>query len=294
VLFRSRFCIRRALRILPLYYAILLFLGLIRFASPAFLIISFFYCANMSQMFGIKMSYAVLWSLGVEENFYLIWPTVVHRISARGLMVVAGAIVLVTPVFRAICFYHGNFAAFPDLDCMYYTWNSSDGLACGAFLSLLVREFRSERRPVFIASCTFLLAGAIVALVGLPFGITTRMKLVGTALQTTPMNLAFTGLLGIFLLAGTSKWKTYVNFRFLRFLGYISYGLYLIHLLVFVGYDRLVARLALGFEVHLGLWGAVWLRFLVAGMASVAISYLSRKYFEDPFLRLKSKLARAS
>jgi peptidoglycan/LPS O-acetylase OafA/YrhL len=286
------FYIRRALRILPLYLSILLILALTRIASPGFLVISLLFCANMAQLFNINMSYGVLWSLGVEENFYLIWPTVVHRISPRKLMMVAGAIVLVTPFPRLLCHYHKDSAASPLFDCAYYTWNASDGLACGALLAMLVRKFRSARRPLFVTSCLFLLGGGVIAVCGLPFGIMTRMRPVGMALQSTPMNLAFTGLLGCFLLAGSGPWKGLVNSRVLRFLGYISYGLYLIHLLVFSGYDQIVARIAPGMNENLGLSGALWVRFFVASSAAVAISTLSRKYFEDPFLRLKARLAR--
>jgi peptidoglycan/LPS O-acetylase OafA/YrhL len=284
-----RFYIRRALRILPLYYVILLSLALTRIASPGFLLISFFFCANASQMFGINMSYGVLWSLGVEENFYLLWPTVVHRMSNRMLMAVAGTIVLITPVLRLFCYYHSPKDS-PLFDCAYYTWNASDGLACGAFLSLLVREFHSERRPLLIASWVFLIAGAMVAGAGLPFGIVTRMRPVGTALQSTPLNFGFTAMLGFFLLLGTGPLKALVNSRVLRFFGHISYGLYLIHLLVFVGYDRLAVHLAPRMETNLGRWGALWVRFFFAGLAAIAISYLSRRFFEDPFLRLKSRL----
>lgn len=286
------FYIRRALRILPLYLSILLILALTRIASPGFLLISLLFCANIAQLFNINMSYGVLWSLGVEENFYLIWPTVVHRISPRKLMMVAGAIILVTPLLRLICYYHKNSAASPLFDCAYYTWNASDGLACGALLAMLVRKFRSERRPLLVTSCLFLLGGGIIAVCGLPLGIMTRMRPVGTALQSTPMNLAFTGLLGCFLLAGSGPWKGFVNSRVLRFLGYISYGLYLIHLLVFSGYDRLVAHIAPGMSESLGLSGALWVRFFAAGSAAVAISTLSRRYFESPFLRLKARIAR--
>jgi peptidoglycan/LPS O-acetylase OafA/YrhL len=80
-----RFYVRRALRILPLYYAVLLLLAILtrtgwvnRQASWAYLSLSFFYLSNVTELFGVLSQYTVLWSLAVEEHFYLLWPAAVH------------------------------------------------------------------------------------------------------------------------------------------------------------------------------------------------------------------------
>ena len=51
--------------------------------------------------------------------------------------------------------------------------------------------------------------------------------------------MVFAGVLLLVLLLGTSARRRYVNNSVLRFLGYISYGLYLVHLLALRMYDRL-------------------------------------------------------
>jgi|SRR5450755_4526833 peptidoglycan/LPS O-acetylase OafA/YrhL len=73
------FYVRRALRILPLYYAVLLLLAVLtrtgwgdRRASWAYLGLSFFYLSNITELFGVPSQYTVLWSLAVEEHFYLL------------------------------------------------------------------------------------------------------------------------------------------------------------------------------------------------------------------------------
>jgi FkbM family methyltransferase len=68
----------------------------------------------------------------------------------------------------------------------------------------------------------------------------------------------------------------------LRFFGEISYGLYLIHILVFDGYDALARSYWPGLAAHGGL-AAIWLRFICAGGAAVALAYLSRRYIEERF-----------
>src|ERR1700686_5077124 len=80
-----RFYARRALRILPAYYALLLLLFLTGLKPYSFLLLSFFYLANVTPLFGVPQVYSVLWSLAVEEQFYLLWPTLVHRLPVRVL-----------------------------------------------------------------------------------------------------------------------------------------------------------------------------------------------------------------
>src|ERR1035438_4854467 len=87
-LFRSY--VRRALRILPLYYAVLFLLAVLtrtgwvdRHASWAYLGLSFFYLSNITELFGVPSQYTVLWSLAVEEHFYLLWPAAVRVLSRQ-------------------------------------------------------------------------------------------------------------------------------------------------------------------------------------------------------------------
>jgi peptidoglycan/LPS O-acetylase OafA/YrhL len=75
-----RFYIRRALRILPAFYLLLLLLSVLprtgwfegRHVGWPFLALSFFYLANITDFFGVQSQYAALWSLAVEEHFYLV------------------------------------------------------------------------------------------------------------------------------------------------------------------------------------------------------------------------------
>jgi peptidoglycan/LPS O-acetylase OafA/YrhL len=75
-----------------------------------------------------------------------------------------------------------------------------------------------------------LVAIAVVAgLAGWPLGIATRTRLAGAAFQYTLISLFFSGMLLLTLLGGTGRWTWLTTNRPLRFLGFISYGLYLIH-----------------------------------------------------------------
>src|SRR5262249_34931654 len=63
-----RFYTRRALRILPAYYVLLLLLALLRQASAAYLGLSFIYLANITTLLHVANDYGPLWSLAVEEH----------------------------------------------------------------------------------------------------------------------------------------------------------------------------------------------------------------------------------
>jgi peptidoglycan/LPS O-acetylase OafA/YrhL len=282
--FYRRFYTRRALRILPAYYALLIVLLLLRSASTAFVGLSFVYLANVTNFFGVACDYGPLWSLAVEEHFYIAWPTVVRRLTMRRLAWVSAAIVVLVPVLRAISFSLGWRDG---LD--WYTWFVADGLATGGLLAILLRA--SVSRGQIKRLCSLLLGSSIlVGVAGQPFGILTRSRLVGAGLQLTTINVLFAGVLLLFLLAGSGTGKRYVNISLLRFLGYISYGLYLDHLLAFRMYDRICRHYLPQLIPSNGHFALVLLRFALAGGGAIGAAYLSRRLFEERFLRLKDSL----
>ena len=287
-----RFYLRRALRILPIYYAVLILLavfsrtGIIaRPASWAFLGLSFIYLANVTNLFGVTMQYGVLWSLAVEEHFYLLWPTVAKFFSRRGLTIVAALICVGCPLLRAIYFWRGYDSGDG------YTWLCADGLALGALLAIAARgRFRARSQFVRLAIGT-LAVSLVMFIVGAPLGIFRASQILGFTLRDTTLNLFFLGLISATLVLGTSRWRWAVNHRSLQFLGEISYGVYLIHMLVFDVVDRAYSRVAPGLIAKPGNFSLIVLRFCVGGAATVAVAYLSRWYFEEPFLRLKDRLS---
>lgn len=281
---------RRALRILPAYYGILLVLLLAGYCSHSFLLLSAVYLSNVTRLFGVLEGYPVLWSLAVEEQYYLFWPALVRKLKPSRLLLCSLAIVALTPVSRIISLYviarHGYVSYWFN----NYTWNSLDGLACGAALALALRMFRWSRTVWLRISATVLVVSFAVWCLAIPLGILARKgNYIGAALQVTPLNVGFTGLLGLFLLVGTSRWKSMVLLRPLRYLGYISYGLYLIHLLVFNGYDYMLRKFWPGFPEVAGKLPALCIRFFTVLAVAIALAHLSRKYFENYFLCFKER-----
>lgn len=237
------FYIRRALRILPLYYAVLLLLGVLtrtgwvnRHASWEFLGLSFLYLSNVTELFGVPMQYGVLWSLAVEEHFYLLWPAVVRSLSRHQVAIVGAIVCVLCPSLRAFYFIRGYSTG------TGYTWLVADGLAMGAALAALARGPWGTRTHMRCITVICLVASVTMFTAGYPFGIFRASRFLGVTLRETALNLFFAGTVAFALLAGTSRWKAIVNRPVLQFFGEISYGLYLIHMLVFDLEDYLVVR----------------------------------------------------
>jgi len=273
----SRFYVRRALRILPLFYAtllVLLFSGLI---SWRFLFLSVLFLANSAPFFGLTVQYVPLWSLAVEEHFYMLWPLIVHKLSPRSLIVLITIIVAGSPLVRSIGFVFGDY---PGTFSTHYTWFNLDGLAVGALLAIWLRHPNFRRRQLSGVALPMLFIG-IAAFV--PF---LHSSLCTAALLPSACNLAGTGLLSCMLLLGTNRWKFLVSSRVLAFLGFISYGLYLVQSLAFGVVEHLFSAQLSGL-IFGGYTGTATLVRLVAGSTlAIAVAYLSRRSLEERFLRM--------
>jgi peptidoglycan/LPS O-acetylase OafA/YrhL len=285
----KRFYLRRALRILPLYYGILVLLLILsrtrlidRPASWPFLLLSSVYLANVTALFGVPMQFGVLWSLAVEEHFYLLWPTLVRFLSRRRVAL-SGVVVCAICLGLRVLYYEKGYNTGNG-----YTWLVADGLAMGATLAAVMRGpwgTRSNLKRIALL-CIGISLGTFIF--GSPFGIFRASRFLGVTVRETPLNLFFVGVLATMLLLGTSRWKSLVCRPVLQFFGEISYGVYLLHMLVFEFLDHLwgAQHAAAREKGHIGF---MLLRFAVGGALTVAIAYLSRWYFEQPFLRLKQR-----
>ena len=133
------------------------------------------------------------------------------------------------------------------------------------------------------AGLTLSLGGILFLIAGLPFGILHRTSVLGAVFQTTPWNLIFAGIL---LLALGSRAHIFGGLLTapLRFLGYISYGLYLVHILVNSTYDQWVGQLTELPRRHM-LQGA-YTRLLLISAVSILIAWVSRRFYEERFLRI--------
>lgn len=147
------------------------------------------------------------------------------------------------------------------------------------------------RTKFAVVSALAVLLCVALLILGAPYGIFTRRSLWGAALMLTACHLLFLGLVGFALLFGTGRWKSLVNFRWLSFYGEISYGLYLIHWLVFISYDAFVQHHAARLADFHNNFRILTIRFCCVAALATLIAWLSRKFYEERFLQLKSRFS---
>ena len=280
----QRFYLRRALRILPAYLAVLALAWATGFVTPNYMVICVLFLANMPGLLLHHgyLFYGPFWSLAVEEQFYLLWPLLYRRLGRGGMLLVSVGLVVLCPVLRAMAFAHLIHTGEP----LSKTWMIADNLAIGAVLAILLRLPGVTLRQ-------FAGLGWAVFSIGMA-GVTVLFAEHRMDVHDVLRNSL--GLSCVLLIFGSTVVLMLCMFRKRRVPGWmrgtiffsdISYGLYLIHLLLLQIYDRAFGR---GFVTD---WKLMVLRFLVANGLAVGIAIVSKRWFEDPILRMKSKIAAA-
>ena len=166
-----------------------------------------------------------LWSLAVEEQFYVVWPSAVYFLSERHLGWLAGGMVLLAPVLRGVCHFQAHWPIYA------LTPFRMDLLAAGALICLAYRNRSTavERWGAKAGLPLVLVGGAGLALLA-RFGVSTSGNTrTGNVLIYECALLASVGL----MLWALSGWRVAVlRWSPLSYIGRISYTMYLVHLAV--------------------------------------------------------------
>jgi peptidoglycan/LPS O-acetylase OafA/YrhL len=268
------FYTRRAVRILPLYYTTLLVVGSAlwwtRETTLAFLAASVVFIPNIALLIGWWTTgpLAVLWSLGVEEQVYLVWPFLVRTLTVRRLAWMFVGIGLVEPLLRWLTFSSGLMRE----GLSIATWLRLDGFAWGGLVAIVARVARPRLTSIGAAALLASTAGAVVCAFT---GTLSQRTVVGTSVQLACADLFFAGLVAV----AVSRWSDVGGGRsVLGWFGRISYCLYLVHLFVFWSFDRLA-----GVSGRLTL-APTLLRAVIVLAVSTIIAELSWRYLEGPSL----------
>lgn len=286
------FYMRRMLRIWPLYFAVfygLVLLGqFVRGAGPtqpaSWLAFTFFSGNWYISAHGWIHAYPVnpMWSISVEEQFYIAIPLIALYGGRRGLKVISWTLTAVA--YIAVILYarhtrHGFSSQWTNSFVEFQFFSA------GALLSLFLKGRVPKWTPVFrmlgaaaAIGCWFVASAAFGVQADTPHS-TVLQAPVGWALVLLGTMLLFLSLLG-------------TPARYLPapvvYLGRISYGLYLFHALVYflIFHVWKVWLTRLSDMLHLSAWqGGVGT--VLAFCFTVLIAHLSYNFYERPFLRLK-------
>jgi peptidoglycan/LPS O-acetylase OafA/YrhL len=295
--------IRRSLRIFPLYYLLLLALFVMthvshggngteytqmvhQWGSPAWFT---FYLGNFRMaytgQFPPVTAYGPLWSLQIEEQFYLLLPFAIRWIRPDRLSRWLWLMVFLSPVFRLLFFlWHPKnyFFQLALLPCRM------DGLALGGIIALRFRRGPWKLSKAGLASLGVgLLALTVVgtnwslaAVAAAKSESNPFMQLAGSSLSS----LGCACLVLWLIFSRGSRYTRVLRIAPLLYIGKVSYGLYLLHQLSPRGL-RLVRKLG----VHLNPNGLSY--FIVLVCMSLAMASLSWYLMERPLLSLKDRLA---
>jgi peptidoglycan/LPS O-acetylase OafA/YrhL len=269
-----RFYARRALRLFP---ALFVFLGImflsvrlhwIEYVFFAEFLACLFYARNF---YGQSMVLGHLWSLSLEEQFYLCYPYLLRVLPLTWIFRVTLAMTCAIAVFRALVI-HFNFWHLGERALYMLPYFRFDSLLIGSCLALAlanspgkVERFRSlmQRIPSGLLWVALLFWSA--------FGQNYKYSLY----QSIQLLLAAL-LLGQVVL-GQGRWsQAFFQHPALRFVGKLSYSLYLWQQLF------LLARPPS--------WGT-WPTFPIWLLPPMVLAFLSYKFVESPALRLKRRFA---
>jgi len=278
----KKFYMRRILRIWPIYYLFLIL------ALPLFWILQHpkniitpdmfyfvFFSANVPFILkhggiAILVHY---WSIGVEEQFYLFWPWVVHFVRRRLLPVsiIIFAVLFVLKVFL----WHLHGSEFWGYRIFFV--NRFDCMMVGAIGAILY--FNKNKR--FIAFFTHRLSQLFAWLLY----ISVSLNWIHIPL---PISHEIVAVAALSIIMGQVNGKNrIVNLekKGFDFLGKISYGIYVIHPVILLLLSRIF------YSVQLTPLIKYPLVFVTSLICVILIAWLSYTYFEKPFLRLKNRFA---
>lgn len=305
-----KFYSRRFFRIFPLYYFyLLLILGV------ATWLLSVSYKPNIMRTIIDQMWYAVmyvydffsayqgfvpsrfldhLWSLSVEEQFYIFWPLLIFLVPEKSLKKLFLAGIIVGPIFRIIMFFiyqSGSIESLRDpaaLAIYPLPFSHVDAFTFGAYITRFpIPNARKKFKYLLVAipliglTTQYLSTGSLGSMSALGYPVTMPNGYQYLWAYTL-LNYWFAVI--VYCVVHEKMFVKFLEWPPLQYIGKISYGLYIYHYPViwFVGRIR-----DLDFVKEL----TPLLIALLSFVATVAIASLSYFALEEPFLKLKERFA---
>jgi peptidoglycan/LPS O-acetylase OafA/YrhL len=291
---------RRALRIFPLYYAVLLIWWVIgrfgnhgidwrhmitEWGSPIWF---WFYVGNirvsMMQSWPRIVGYGPLWSLQIEEQYYLLFPFAVALLRREHLRRLLIAAVFISPLFRLAAYWwqpENRFLQYVLLPC------HCEGLALGGLIAMRFRSGPWHISKKVLSILTAILLGATcIGSLWSTWG--TRNEATGSDWDRLAgysiSSLACACLILWLICFRDSSWTSWLRSRPLQYLGKISYGVYLLQTLGYWIMMDLAKKQILHFKKNDPVF------FIECVGVTLVLAALSWHFFERPLLKIKDRI----
>jgi peptidoglycan/LPS O-acetylase OafA/YrhL len=277
------FVARRTLRTWPLYFVVLLLAYFVIrddvSGEKTNWLEHLFFLQNYAPSFTARCL-SPTWSLCVEEQFYVLWPLVVFCLPRRFLGWLLVCVFVALPVGRDWGLHHAIGLKRLFTETQFHL----DGLTAGSFVALLTTWFGTRSRKMHRAAWAALILGAGATILGFWRGWAVQEGH-NFVFGFTSLAISFSGLMLILLHGESSALIKLFSLSPLRYIGRISYGIYLIH----EGVISLVAKIPL--HHWLGTIAESWVLLIFLRVAlSVGVAAISYRFFESPILRFKDRL----
>ena len=288
----SRFYVRRALRILPVYVAFVAALfWLDRFTpyrqTPEAWIGNLTFTTNFVPFSKLNWTSGHLWSLAVEEQFYFVWPVLFWlcgvRKDRRASWWILAVPLVVAPLWRYLTWMTAAPQSTPYLFQGFATFNFFDSIAMGCLCALLYARAKDQlgrwmtARPVVTA-----VTGALLILI--PHVLTRAMLL---RIVTTPFGHTMQAMgVGILVMQSVfmpaNGFYRILNWPIVSGLGLMSYSVYV--------WQQIFSTRSL----LLGLRREWWMSFPGWLVPALGVGLISYFVLERPFIRLRARLRHRS
>jgi peptidoglycan/LPS O-acetylase OafA/YrhL len=275
------FYIRRVLRIWPLYFLVI-GIGIALSHTMVSQKLPWYYVAGyllfvgnwIHAVFGRPESIVFpLWTVSIEEQFYLIWPLLMKKLDRRGLIISALVMFLIATAFRIGFVLAGVSGGY-----IYYGSTARcDSMALGILIAL----FADQLPKLTTTARLLLVGGGLIGWIVASAWLTDQPGPI--SMREVPGRLIISVAAAAMLYGCLYSRNKLFTGSWLVSLGKVSYGLYLLHLV-----GLLIAK-----SVLHPISGAAQLGSKAIGfILTLILAFASYKWVESPFLRLKDRFAR--
>lgn len=282
---------RRILRIWPLYIFIITLAFIVLpnielFTLPGYgkdviysnlgwklILYAIFFPNLVLSLFGFVPYASHTWSIGTEEQFYLVWPVILQYIKNHRILLMVCIIISYLAIKFFLITSFGDYIPYNNAIRAFWHSFPIDCMAIGGLFSILLFQ-KSKYLKYIIRNDLFYFSICLVTLF--------IIKGVYIPYIHYEFYAVFFGLI-IINFAVNNQNKISLENNILNYLGNISYGLYMYHPIGIV----LALYISLSFTIHTN-----WLIYPLSFIITIFMAGLSYKYFESFFLKFKIRFSK--